>query len=83
MQTYIPERSEILRASQKDDEFINEFQQRVSELVKRIGNDALWIKFYKYFEPSSRLIYYCFTSIKGKKIPLNLLKLSMFKAFKR
>lgn len=66
METYVAERSEILRGSQKDDEFLNELQQRISELVKQIGSDATWIRLYKYLEPFTRLIYYSFTSIRGK-----------------
>lgn len=65
MQMYIAERSEILRAAQKDDEFLNTLQQQISDLVKRVGNDALWIHFYKYFEPFTRLIYHSATSLRG------------------
>jgi hypothetical protein len=65
MQTYIAERSEILRSTQKDDEFIHDLQQQISELVKRIGSDAIWIRFYKYLEPLTRMVYYSVTSIRG------------------
>lgn len=65
MQTYVAERSEILRGAQKDDEFLNELQQSVSDLLKRVGGDALWIRFYKYLQPATKLLYYGCTSIAG------------------
>jgi hypothetical protein len=65
MDTYIAERSEILRSSQKDEEFLNTLQQRISDLIKRFGGDARWIRIYKYFEPLTRLAYYSATSLQG------------------
>lgn len=65
METYVAERSEILRASQKDEEFLNTIQTQISESVKRLLGDANWIRLYKYFEPLTRFIYYAVTSLKG------------------
>jgi hypothetical protein len=67
MQTYIAERNEILRASQKDEESMNTLQQQVSDLIKHFGGDATWIRAYKYFEPLTRLLYYGATSLLGKQ----------------
>jgi peroxin-10 len=63
METYLAERSEILRASRKDDEFLDDLQAQISELVKRIGSDAIWIRAYKYFVPATKLIYHMATSL--------------------
>lgn len=79
METYIAERSEILRASQKDDEFLNTLQKQVSDLIKRFGGDATWIRAYKYFEPLTRLIYYGATSLRGKQLYLLNVNLFVFR----
>lgn len=65
METYVAERSEILRASQKDEEFLNTIQTQISELVKRLLGDANWIRLYRYLEPLTRFIYYTVTSLRG------------------
>ncbi|KAI6214895.1 Peroxisome biogenesis factor 10 [Aphelenchoides besseyi] len=65
MQTYRAEQSEILRASRKDDEFLHMFQLQLSDTVKNLCGDAMWIRMYKYLQSTTNLFYHFATTMSG------------------
>ncbi|CAD5214974.1 unnamed protein product [Bursaphelenchus okinawaensis] len=65
MSLFVAERTEILRGERKDEEYIQELYDKISDLVKRIYGDAIWIKAYKWLMPITKVLYYTSTSVKG------------------
>ncbi|CAI5446610.1 unnamed protein product [Caenorhabditis angaria] len=67
MNSYVAEIGEIVRAQRRDDEFINEIQEKLSKIFKELVGQRTWIRWFPYFRTISQSLYYSNTILAGNQ----------------